>query len=263
MSTAPKNPLIPPNPENTPHAHAAEVRRLVVTIACEIVNPLTSVVGYADLLEMSLKEPQLDLALCTEYVTKLRDYARKTQKKISELAHLAQIPLDDREVEHLLLEAATQRASAKAQLAGQVAVMPHGKQRVIVEHAPQRILVVQPSEAMMEFKRLLLTTLGAQVVCAPGGNAAMKILQNEKVDGVILDDEDEVQTDWTSPRIYDWIVQHKPELSGCVLWTTAMHPSSEIYNVIRRPGVMHMTKPLQMEPMLGAMQQLLRTAVVH
>ena len=100
MSTAPKNPLAPatstPSAETTPHAHAAEVRRLVVTIACEIVNPLTSVVGYADLLEMSLKEPELDMALCTEYVNKLRDYARKTQKKISELAHLAQIPSDDR-----------------------------------------------------------------------------------------------------------------------------------------------------------------------
>ena len=108
-----------------------------------------------------------------------------------------------------------------------------------------------------------LGTLRPSVHAAGSRERAMQILQHEHVDGIVLDDEDEAHAEWTSALIYEWIAQHRPELARNVLWTVAMHPAPTIYSIMRRPGVRHMTKPLQMEPMLGVMQQMLRGPLVH
>src|SRR6185437_2158696 len=66
-----------------------------------------------------------------------------------------------------------------------------------------RILLIQRSEAVMEFERSVLSALGAEIVSALTANDALDLLRTKKMDAVILDEE--LEENFSSKRMVSWI----------------------------------------------------------
>src|SRR6185437_1297506 len=73
-----------------------------------------------------------------------------------------------------------------------------------------RILLIQRSEAVLEFERSVLSALGAEIVPALSAGDAIQHLRAHKMDAVILDDE--LDETFSSKRLVAWIRENRPEL---------------------------------------------------
>jgi DNA-binding response OmpR family regulator len=120
------------------------------------------------------------------------------------------------------------------------------------------VLLVQKSEAVMEFQRSVLSTAGAGAICATAGWEAITILQNNKIDAIILDDE--LDGEFNASKIFAWICENKPELAQKVLLTVSPKPSEDIREWMDGCGIPSVTKPLHIMKLIDGIQRILGMA---
>ncbi|MEO5937150.1 MAG: histidine kinase dimerization/phospho-acceptor domain-containing protein [Terriglobales bacterium] len=229
----------PPPPEAGFVERYIEFSRIMNGVSRELINPLTAVLGYIELLK---GEPQNERSL--HFLQKLQEQTEKTQAVAA------------------TLNAAPQAGAWKPASAQTAVSVPTLVSKPLVTPAPaltgemhSRVLLVQKSEAVMEFQKSVLSTAGAEAVCTHAGWEALSIMQNGKIDAVILDDE--LEGEWNASKIFAWICEHKPELAQKVLLTVSPKPADEIREWMEGCGIPSVTKPLHIMKLFDGIQRIL------
>jgi CheY-like chemotaxis protein len=243
----------PPKPAGSPDlVRYLESATIVAVISKDLINPLTAMLGYIELLRGESISPQAQ-----HYLQKLQLQVEKTQQVVMTLAAAANSP-------HPAMPAA---AGPPPAIQEEVPVeerrrRPHPLRRatdLAVLPLPAairaRVLLVQKNEAALEFNRSVLVALGNEVMATFSGHDALHMLQAEDVSAVILDDE--LDGEWPGRKLYGWICEHRPELRDRVLLTVSAHPKPEIREWLDESEVAHVRKPLQMNEMIQGLQDIL------
>jgi CheY-like chemotaxis protein len=236
-----------PKPHAEPHnegslGHYLDTSKLMAFVSRDLINPLTAMLGYIELLKgEKLGERG------SHYLSKLQEQVEKTHKIVMAvgahpipavaLAAAEHLPQPMRSVpDYKIAEAAPQPTRP-------------------VTIPPARVLIIQKNEATLEFKRTVLSALATDVIATFSGTEAITLLQKEDLQGVILDDE--MDGEWPGRKLYGWICEHRPELRDRVLLTVSNHPRPDILELIEDNHVPHVSKPLQMVELFSGMQQIL------
>jgi CheY-like chemotaxis protein len=215
-----------------------EATQVVGSVARDLINPLTAMLGYIELMR---GEKLADSAL--NYLDKLKVQAEKTQQMVMALnssSHAAPMLLKAQ------IEPQTTVPKTPTVTPATVAPPPVAKARV---------LIVQKNEATLEFKKSVLSSLHADLVTTFTGADAIQLLQNEDVQAVIVDDE--LEGEWPGRKLYGWICEHRPDLRDRVLLTVSTKPKPEIQELIDETQVPHVSKPLQIVELFAGVQHIL------
>jgi hypothetical protein len=217
----------------------SEFTRIMNGVSRELINPLTAVLGYLELLKA---EPQNERSV--HYLEKLQEQAEKTQAVASTLNSAPQLGA---------WKPSPMPASSPA---------PTLVPKLIASPSPSpgaemhsRVLLIQKSEAVMEFQKSVLSTAGAEAICTSAGWEAVSAMQNSKIDAVILDDE--LEGEWNASKIFAWICEHKPELAQKVLLTVSPKPADEVREWMEGCGIPSVTKPLHIMKLFDGIQRIL------
>ena len=213
-----------------------EANQVVGSVARDLINPLTAMLGYIELMRSGRLDDEI-----RHYLDKLQLQAEKTQQMVMALnssSHAAP----------MLLKAQIEPvAIAKTPASGPMPVPPPLPRA--------RVLIVQKNEATLEFKKSVLSTLHADLVTTFTGTDAIQLLQNEDVHAVIVDDE--LEGEWPGRKLYGWICEHRPDLRDRVLLTVSTRPKPEIQELIEESHVPHVSKPLQIVELFTGVQHIL------
>lgn len=220
-----------------------EFHKIMSGVSRDLINPLTGMRGYLDLLKSEpLSEQQ------QRYLAKLEEQTDKLKSIIVSLQstgpYVRPSPPSPQEPYSV---AAAAPAQAAPEPAANLRTMPLPAGR------NAKILLVQRNDAVLAFQKSVLSTIGAEVVVAQAGWEAISALKTDKIDAVIIDDE--LDGDFTSHKLFHWIAENKPELAGHVLMT--LSPSSSSADWVEEEHVPHVTKPLQLVNLFSGVQQVL------
>ncbi|MCU1310613.1 MAG: multi-sensor hybrid histidine kinase [Candidatus Angelobacter sp.] len=222
-----------------------ESTKLIGNVSRDLINPLTAIMGYIDLLKAESLDDR-----CKQYIQKLQSQTEKMQDIVMALnsAPHARIRSSEAEPE----EAIPSQISLVPALpsAPAPAIKPARSST-----GRSRVLIVQKSEAVAEFEKTVLSALNAEVITAASGVEALTLLQSADVHAVILDDE--LEGEWRGKKLLDWIQENRPDLSKRLLLTVSQRPKDEIKEMIEKLGVAHVTKPLQIMDLFTGMRQML------
>ncbi len=221
-------------------AHTPDSTSTMALLARDLINPLTAMLGYIDLL----KSERLD-ERGRHYLQKLQEQTERTHHLVMAMSADPAVPAQSPGVPHPV-----------SALAG---VKPGGVSQCepfkTTTIPPARVLIIQKNEATLAFKKAVLSPLTTDVVATFTGSDAIALLQSEDVNAVILDDE--MDGDWPGRKLYAWICEHKPELRDRVLMTIGSRPRPEIQELIDEAHLPHVSKPLQMVELFAGIQQIL------
>jgi CheY-like chemotaxis protein len=214
----------------------AEVAKVVANLGRDLINPVTAMLGYIDLLKSEKLEER-----GKHYLQKLQEQTEKTHNVIAAFSAVPIIPLTP-------------------SLPATITVMPRVRGEEpevanVIQLPAARVLIVQKNEATLAFKKAVLSPLTTDVIATFSGHEAINMLKNEDVNAVILDDE--MDGEWPGRALYRWICEHKPELRDRVLLTVGSRPSPEIQDLIDESHLPHVSKPLQMVELFAGIQQIL------
>ena len=213
-----------------------EATQVVGSVARDLINPLTAMLGYIELMRGEQLNDQ-----AKGYLDKLQTQAEKTQQMVMALnssSHAAP---------KLLKAQIDPMATVRTPTAAPVPVPPPLPRA--------RVLIVQKNEATLEFKKSVLSSLHADLVTTFTGSDAIQLLQNEDVQAVIVDDE--LEGEWPGRRLYGWICEHRPDLRDRVLLTVSTKPKPDIQELIEESHVPHVSKPLQIVELFTGVQHIL------
>jgi len=234
-------------------ANYREFSKLVGGVARDLINPLTAIFGYIELLKAESVEPR-----SAHLVTRMEEQIEKARKVIatfssgSELRKLQAVdtaPVPRAELERPI---AQPKSKPKAEVAA-----PTWEDVTPEANAGARILLVQRSEAVMEFQRSVLSALGAEVIPALSASDALDCLRTTKMDAIVLDDE--LEEPLSSKRLVWWVRENRPELAERMLLTVSRKPSRETREILEVAMLPHVTKPLEVLELYSRAQQVLQT----
>jgi len=223
-----------------------EFSKLVGGVARDLINPLTALFGYAELLKAeSLGERPLHL------IARMEEQIEKARKVIGGFT-----------------SGSRWQPSAPAPESAAPAVTPAAQSSLKTEHAVAfcesqigttagaRVLLVQRSEAVLEFQRSVLNALGVEVVPAFSASEALDHLRTLQLDAVVLDDE--LEDPLSSKRVVCWIRENRPELADRMLLTVCRKPSQETREILETAMLPHVTKPIEVLELYSRTQQVLQ-----
>jgi signal transduction histidine kinase len=214
----------------SPAQTRSEPAKLMAIFARDLINPLTAMLGYIDLLKSERLEER-----GKHYLQKLQEQSEK--------------------MHHAMMALGTESSPAGSQTAvaqSRSESAPAPKQ---INVPPARVLIIQKNEATLAFKKAVLSPLTTDVIATFNGSDAIALLQTEDVNAVILDDE--MDGEWPGRKLHAWICEHRPELRDRVLLTVGSRPRPEIQELIDEGHVPHVSKPLQMVELFAGMQHIL------
>jgi len=223
-----------------------EFHKIMSGVSRDLINPLTGMRGYLDLLKTEpLTEQQ------QRYLAKLEEQTDKLKAIIVSLQsagpYARPAPPMPQEPYSVTAAAAHAAPAPAAEPTPNVRTMPLPAAR------NARILLVQRNDAVLAFQRSVLGTIGAEVIVAQAGWEAINYLKSERIDAVIIDDE--LDGDFTSQKLFHWIVDNKPELAGHVLMTLSASSNSAAW--VEEEHVPHVKKPLQLVSLFSGVQEVL------
>ena len=126
--------------------------------------------------------------------------------------------------------------------------------------APRKlpVLVVEDEPSVMAFLRAALERSGYNIVTAPSGVEALKLLQKGEFRGVI--------TDMRTPGgvsgadVHAWIVQHRPELAAHVILVTGDTVNEETVALLRKTKAPCVEKPFRVQQLLEVVEKIVGKA---
>ena len=221
-----------------------ENAKLMNVVSRDLINPLTAMLGYLELLKAeTLEERPL------HYLERLQGQVEKIQNIVLSLSAPAAQPLPPSAPLPPMVALQPKFAPPPMSMPAEVPppFAPTGNR--------PRILLVQKNEALIEFQRSVLSGMMVDPVVSLTGLDAMTFLQSEDVQAVILDDE--LDGEWPGRKLLSWIMANKPELSERVLLTVSTRPKADIRELIEKSNIAYISKPLQMGALLTGVQQIL------
>ena len=234
-------------------ANYHEFSKLVGGVARDLINPLTAIFGYIELLKAESVEPR-----SAHLVMRMEEQIEKARKVIATFSSGSEAQkLRGGEVvtvPRAELERPVVAAKPKTEI---VATTPMWQPTTPEGSSGVRILLVQRSEAVLEFQRSVLSALGAEVISALSASDALDHLRTTKMDAIVLDDE--LEEPLSSKRLVWWVRENRPELSERMLLTVSRKPSRETREILEIAMLPHVTKPLEVLELYSRAQQVLHS----
>jgi CheY-like chemotaxis protein len=234
-----------------------EFSKVVGTVARDLINPLTAIFGYIELLKM---EPSG--ARSVHLIGRMEEQIEKARRVIATFSGASteisrarigeiSVPAPKSQFERSQFERPLVPEPKRPELPIPTAWQP--------ETLPtaSKILLVQRSEAVLEFQRSVLGALGAEVIPALSARDALDHLRERELDGIILDDE--LEEPLSSKRLVWWVRENRPELSERMLLTVSRKPSQETREILEIAMLPHVTKPLEVLELYSRAQQMLQS----
>ena len=233
-------------------ANYHEFSKLVGGVARDLINPLTAIFGYIELLKAESVEPR-----SAHLVTRMEEQIEKARKVIATFSsgsekqklrsgEIAPVPRAE-------LERPIAPSKPKMETAADAPMW----QPTAEDNTGARILLVQRSEAVLEFQRSVLSALGAEVISALSASDALDHLRATKMDAIVLDDE--LEEPLSSKRLVWWVRENRPELAERMLLTVSRKPSRETREILEVAMLPHVTKPLEVLELYSRAQQVLHS----
>jgi two-component system NtrC family sensor kinase len=119
-----------------------------------------------------------------------------------------------------------------------------------------RVLVVDDEEEIVDVEREILLARGFSIVVAHSGRQAQQCLEKETVDLVVTDVK--MPGEMSGRDLYEWILKHRPELAGRVVFTMSSGRSEEMNTLLQKSGCCVVQKPFEVETFAQAVQQILQ-----
>lgn len=233
-------------------ANYHEFSKLVGGVARDLINPLTAIFGYIELLKAESVEPR-----SAHLVTRMEEQIEKARKVIATFSsgsekqklrsgEIAPVPRAE-------LERPIAPSKPKMETTADAPMW----QPTAEDNTGARILLVQRSEAVLEFQRSVLSALGAEVISALSASDALDHLRATKMDAIVLDDE--LEEPLSSKRLVWWVRENRPELAERMLLTVSRKPSRETREILEVAMLPHVTKPLEVLELYSRAQQVLHS----
>lgn len=229
-----------------------EFSKLANSIARDLINPLSAIFGYVELLKA---EPVGERP--THLVSRLEEQVEKARRVITTFSNGQRAGSSG-------LESVP---AAPAQIESVAAMTPAKREETAVQRVHQtmnpdespnaRILLVQRNEAVFEFQRSVLNALGAEIIPAFSCSDALDQLRARELDAIILDDE--LEEPVASKRLVTWVRENRPELSDRILLTVSRKPSQETREILETAMLPHVTKPIEVLELYSRAQQVLQS----
>lgn len=229
-----------------------EFSQVVGSVARDLINPLSAIFGYIELLKAEPLESRP-----IHLVTRMEEQIEKARRVIATFSK--ETALTKARSGEIIVPA--QRAEPELSTVPVVRKQEPTSTRlewqstVAESSAGARILLVQRSEAVLEFQRSVLSALGAEVIPALSASDALDQLRARELDAIILDDE--LEEPLSSKRLVMWIRENRPELSDRMLLTISRKPSQETREILEIAMLPHITKPLEVLELYSRAQQVL------
>lgn len=230
-----------------------EFSRIVGTVARDLINPLTALFGYVELLKAETPEGR-----SSHLVTRMEEQIEKARRVIATFSSGSELPkAQPGGVAMPAPRRQLEQARAPVIKRREVATSTPMWQPVSEESSGARILLVQRSEAVLEFQRSVLSALGAEVIPALSASDALDQLRTKEMDAIILDDD--LEDPLSSKKLVWWVRENRPELSERMLLTVSRKPSAETQEILEIAMLPHVTKPLEVLELYSRAQQVLRS----
>lgn len=220
-----------------------ENAKLMGVVSRDLINPLTAMLGYIELLKAETLEERSQ-----HYVERLQGQVEKIQTIILSLTTPVSQPLPQS------VQPLAPPIPQQSRYAAPPVSMPAALPPPVAGNRP-RILLVQKNEALIEFQRTVLSGMMIDPVISLTGADAVTLLQSEEVQAVIMDDE--LDGEWPGRKLLNWIMDNRPELSERILLTVCTRPKANIREMIEKSSIAYISKPLQMGALLTGVQQIL------
>jgi len=234
---------------NNEAATYQHVSKLVGGVTRDLINPLTAIFGYVELLKAESTEPRP-----LHLISRVEEQIEKARKVIGALSTVSGQP------KFSTPDPGSQRTAELDRPAISLVKKPEVLEPAPIWQPPtpgstagSRILLVQRSEAVLEFQRSVLSALGAEIIPALSASEALDQLRTKKMDAVILDDE--LDEGFSSKRLVAWIRENRPELADHMLLTVSRKPSPETREILETAMLPHVTKPLEVLELYSRAQQ--------
>lgn len=222
-----------------------ESGKLMGSISRDLINPLTAILGYVELL----KGEKLD-DRCRHYLEKLQSQTEKAQGIV--MALNSAVPAPHPAALAPQAKGPEQIAAMPAELA-ETSMVPTSFPPPVAGRS--RVLVVQRSEALLEFERAVLSGMQADVLATHTGNDAITVMEAEELNAVLIDDD--LEGEWTGARLLGWIAEHRPDLRDRVLMTVCSRPRTEVQELLQTSSIPHVKKPIQMAELFSGIRRIL------
>jgi len=223
-------------------------------VARDLINPLTAIFGYIELLKAEATGPR-----SVHLMSRMEEQIAKARRVIATFS--AGSASQNPRAEDLVA------AIPRTELDRPVALTirrrepppqpPMWQPASPESSAGARVLLVQRSEAVLDFQRSVLSALGVEVIPALSASDALDRLRTSEMDAIILDDE--LEEPLSSKRLVWWVRENRPELTDRMLLTVSRKPSPETREILEIAMLPHVTKPLEVLELYSRAQQMLHT----
>jgi PAS domain S-box-containing protein len=120
------------------------------------------------------------------------------------------------------------------------------------------VLLVDDEQAVLEFEREVLTGAGAEVVAVSNGEEAIRHLERERFDLVLVDCD--MPGHWNGPEIYRWVVANRPGSEANIILAASSIRDLEVSNLVAQGRLVCLKKPFQVTELISITQTLLGKA---
>ena len=118
-----------------------------------------------------------------------------------------------------------------------------------------RVLAVDDEEAVLELEKELLAGAGAEVTIAANGAEAVRILETETFDAVVIDSK--MPGEYDGPEVYRWVLQHHPEMAARFVFTVSHATEPTVRKFLEEYSITHLEKPFQVSELLTVLRRIL------
>jgi len=117
------------------------------------------------------------------------------------------------------------------------------------------VLVIEDEASVMSFLRAALERSGYRIAPAASGSEAIQLLAQGDFLGVITDMR--IPGGVTGADVHAWIVAHRPEMAGRVIFITGDTVNEETMSIVRRTGAPCIEKPFRVQQFISVVQKVL------
>ena len=125
--------------------------------------------------------------------------------------------------------------------------------------ASGKVLLVDDEEAVLHIEQEILRARGLEVATARDAHEAINFLKKKSADAVVSDMT--MPGEVSAEDLLHWILSHRPELAGRLMFTVSSARASQRSEFIRHSGCMVLQKPFAIEEFWNAVQRVLSSEV--
>jgi DNA-binding NtrC family response regulator len=121
------------------------------------------------------------------------------------------------------------------------------------------VLLIEDEPAVMAYVSAVLERSGYRVVCCESGADGLRFLEAANVLGVVSDMRTPGGVDGAG--VYAWLVRHRPELAGRLVFITGDIANDETVATLRQTGAPCVEKPFRARQFIAVVERTLGKAL--